>query len=130
MNTVCIEIAIMTRAAPSKLLGQQDRGHLKPGARADVAVYREQEDKAAMFRRAEKVFKNGQLVLDKGAILNSQAGHTVALNVGYDHGIETHIQRYFDRFYSLRLSNYGISGEDEGLDKRLQMHKVAGAFSQ
>ena len=124
------EIAIMTRAAPSKLLGQQDRGHLKPGARADVAVYQEQEDKAAMFRRAEKVFKNGQLVLDKGAILNSQAGHTVALNVGYDHGIETHIQRYFDRFYSLRLSNYGVSGEDEGLDKRLQMHKVAGAFSQ
>jgi formylmethanofuran dehydrogenase subunit A len=124
------EIAIMTRAAPSKLLGQQDRGHLKPGARADVAVYREQEDKAAMFRRAEKVFKNGLVVLDKGAILNSQAGHTVALNVGYDHGIETHIQRYFDRFYSLRLSNYGVSDEDEALDKRLQMHKVAGAFSQ
>ncbi len=31
------EIAIMTRAAPARLLGLKDRGHLAPGARADVA---------------------------------------------------------------------------------------------
>jgi formylmethanofuran dehydrogenase subunit A len=123
------EIAVMTRAAPSKLLGQQDRGHLKPGARADVAVYREQDDKAAMFRRAEKVFKNGQLVLDEGAILSSAAGKTLALNVGYDRKIEPHIQSYFDRFYSLRLSNYGVSDDTGELERRLQMHKVSGDFS-
>ena len=34
------EIAIMTRAAPAKLLGLKDRGHLGAGAIADVAVYR------------------------------------------------------------------------------------------
>jgi formylmethanofuran dehydrogenase subunit A len=123
------EVAVMTRAAPSKLLGQKDRGHLNPGAIADIAVYREQEDKAAMFRRAEKVFKNGQLVLDSGSLLSSAAGSTLALNVGYDRSIESYIQSYFDRFYSMRLSNYGMSDVDEQLDKRLQMHKVAGAFS-
>lgn len=123
------EIAVMTRAAPSKLLGQQDRGHLKPGARADVAVYREQDDKAAMFRRADKVFKNGQLVLDNGAILSNGAGKTLALNVGYDQKIEPHIQSYFDRFYSLRLSNYGVTDDTGELERRLQMHKVSGAFS-
>ncbi|WP_297810082.1 formylmethanofuran dehydrogenase subunit A [uncultured Methylophaga sp.] len=123
------EIAVMTRAAPSKLLGQQDRGHLKPGARADIAVYREQDDKAAMFRRADKVFKNGQLVLDEGAILSSAAGKTLALNVSYDRKIEPHIQSYFDRFYSLRISNYGITDDTGELERRLQMHIVSGAFS-
>ncbi len=33
------EIATMTRAAPAKLLGLADRGHLDTGAIADVAVY-------------------------------------------------------------------------------------------
>lgn len=123
------DVAVMTRAAPSKLLGQVDRGHLNPGARADIAVYREQDDKAAMFRRAEKVFKNGQLVMDGGAILSSAAGNTLALNVGYDRSIEGHIQTYFDRFYSLRLSNYGLTDVDDHFERRLQTHKVSGAFS-
>ncbi len=34
------EIATMTRAAPARLLGLADRGHLAPGGRADIAVYR------------------------------------------------------------------------------------------
>src|SRR5262249_54828838 len=33
------EIAAMTRAAPARLFGLADRGHLGPGAVADVAVY-------------------------------------------------------------------------------------------
>lgn len=123
------EVAVMTRAAPAKLLGQSDRGHLKPGARADIAVYRENADKAAMFRRAEKVFKNGQLVVDKGTITTTASGNTVALNVGYDSGIERHIQTYFDRFYSLRLGNYGVTSNAEQFEKRFQTHKVSGAFS-
>ena len=33
------EIAIMTRSAPAKLLGLPGRGHLRPGAIADIAIY-------------------------------------------------------------------------------------------
>ena len=44
------EIATMTRAAPARLLGLRDRGHLGAGARADVAVYRPGKDVAQMFR--------------------------------------------------------------------------------
>ena len=43
------EIAIMTRAGPAKLLGLKDRGHLGVGAAADIAVYRENADREAMF---------------------------------------------------------------------------------
>ena len=56
----------MTRAAPARLLGLADRGHLAPGARADIAVYRPQPDRAAMFRHAALVFKDGALVVRDG----------------------------------------------------------------
>lgn len=124
------EVAVMTRAAPAKLLGQTDRGHLLPGARADVAVYRQQDDKAAMFRHAEKVFKNGKLVVDEGKVQSRIYGQTIALEVGYDHQIETSIQKYFDRYYGMRLSNYGITEADIGVMRQgFQTHKVTGAFS-
>ena len=38
------EIATMTRAAPARLLGLKDRGHLGPGAIADIAVYAPNRD--------------------------------------------------------------------------------------
>ena len=53
------EIAIMTRAAPARLLGLADRGHLGAGAAADIAVYREQADREAMFATPRYVFKDG-----------------------------------------------------------------------
>src|SRR6476469_1884786 len=43
------EIATMTRAAPARLLGLPDRGHLGIGARADIELYRPGKDIAEMF---------------------------------------------------------------------------------
>ena len=40
----------MTRAAPARLLGLPDRGHLGAGAVADIAVYADDADMAKMFR--------------------------------------------------------------------------------
>ena len=59
----------MTRAAPARLLGLADRGHLAPGARADIAVYRPQPDRAAMFRNAALVFKDGVPIVRDGVPL-------------------------------------------------------------
>jgi len=42
------EIATMTRSAPAKLIGLNDRGHLGVGAAADITVYTDQADKEAM----------------------------------------------------------------------------------
>ena len=71
------EIAIMTRAAPARLLGLADRGHLGPGARADIAAYRPQADRAAMFRHAALVLKDGDLVVRDGQVIAERPGRTV-----------------------------------------------------
>ena len=74
------EIAIMTRAAPAKLLGLKDRGHLGAGALADVAVYRRGEDIAKMLGSAALVFKNGDLVVQDGAITHYRWGRALRLD--------------------------------------------------
>ena len=77
------EIAIMTRAAPAKLLGLADRGHLGTGMTADIAVYERKPDKAAMFRDAALVFKNGELVVRDGQVVSERFGR--ALTVRPEH---------------------------------------------
>lgn len=103
------EIAMMTRAAAAQLLGQADRGHLKEGARADISIYRQQEDLTQMFRYAEKVFKDGELIVDDGQVKTSKQTKTLSLAMGHNPEIEDTIQAYMDQYYSLKLSNYGVT---------------------
>jgi formylmethanofuran dehydrogenase subunit A len=70
------EIAIMTRAAPARLLGLKDRGQLGAGRAADIAVYREDADREAMFTTPAYVFKDGALVARAGRITASPVGGT------------------------------------------------------
>ena len=70
------EIAIMTRAAPARILGLSHLGHLGATAQADVAVYRKQSDCEQMFASPRYVFKKGQLVVRDGQVVDSVAGST------------------------------------------------------
>ncbi|MDX2265630.1 MAG: formylmethanofuran dehydrogenase subunit A [Hyphomicrobiales bacterium] len=81
------EIAVMTRAAPAKLLGLADRGRLSVGAVADIAVYTEQADKTAMFAAADAVFKNGRRIVDRGRALTPAFGRTLYAAPGFDAAI-------------------------------------------
>jgi formylmethanofuran dehydrogenase subunit A len=108
------EIAIMTRAAPARLLGLGDRGHLAPGAVADVAVYTPQSDQSAMFARAALVLKNGRVVVRDGEVVARVQGTAQRVSPEYDRRIERSIKVYFDRFYSLSLDNYQVSDVDFG----------------
>ena len=90
------EIAAMTRAAPAKLLGLKDRGHLAPGARADVAVYRPDKDVAAMFRHAARVYKDGELVVRDGALTHYRFGRALHVAPAVDAAVELRMARYYD----------------------------------
>jgi formylmethanofuran dehydrogenase subunit A len=87
------EIAIMTRAAPARLLGLKDRGHLGEGAAADIAVYREDADREAMFTTPAYVFKDGALVARAGRITAAPVGGTHFVAPDYDRGIETTLRK-------------------------------------
>ena len=106
------EIAILTRAAPARLLGLDDRkGHLGPGADADIAIYLPNADRRAMFERPRWVFKGGELVVDDGIVVAETIGRTFVLSPEYDPGRLPGIRDWFERSYSIQFANYAIPAE-------------------
>jgi len=120
------EVATMTRSAAAKLLGLHDRGHLAPGAIADIAVYDPQKrddtptalgtqskiDYRAMFADAALLFKKGQLVVRDGLVIERPIGLAQTFTADYDIGITRTIKQYFDFFYSLNLNQYSVNDAD------------------
>jgi formylmethanofuran dehydrogenase subunit A len=106
------EVAILTRAAPARLLGLADRGHLGPGAAADIAVYRELPDREAMFAAPACVFKDGTLVCEAGRITATPVGGVHVVQPDYDRGIERDVETYSERYLATAF-RHAVIGEDE-----------------
>jgi formylmethanofuran dehydrogenase subunit A len=103
------ELAMITRAAPAKLLGLTDRGHLGPGAIADIAVYTEQKNKTAMFAGADLVLKSGELVVRDGKVVRVTWGRCYHVDPGFDARIERRVEAFYDRYYGADPSWFGVS---------------------
>ncbi len=110
------EICIMTRAAPAKILGLNDKGSLKEGSSADIAIYDPKKPIDKMFSSAEYVFKNGIEIVKKGQILRHLKTSTNCLKLNYDKNIHKQIQSWFNNYYSLRLDEFEIDEDffDDG----------------
>ena len=96
-----VEIAAMTRAAPARLLGLRDRGHLGAGAIADVAVYENESDRAKMFRSAALVFKRGALVVRNGKPTQPGFGCALRVEPERDRAMDRRLKAYYDDRYGL-----------------------------
>jgi formylmethanofuran dehydrogenase subunit A len=108
------EIATMTRAAPRKLYGFEDRGSLGAGSVADVAVYKTNEkDRAEMFRHAAYVFKDGELVVRNGDVARYTRGKTLHVKPEYNKTINKRLDSYYEDLYGLRRGMFRV--EDEAL---------------
>jgi formylmethanofuran dehydrogenase subunit A len=107
------EIAIMTRAAPAKLLGLADRGQLGVGAAADVAVYREQADAEAMFSSPLLVLKDGEPVVRQGRVIATPVGGVHFAQVAFDSQIEDRIARATHDHPLGVHRRYAVIGHDE-----------------
>ncbi len=120
------EIAIMTRAGPARILGLGDRGHLGPGAAADITVYEDLADREQMFATPTHVFKDGELVAKNGKIVKVTRGNTHVVKPEFDRGIEKELNKYFDRYQTMRLNSF-IINDDElseiGQGSRLHVHE-------
>ncbi|KQT69985.1 MULTISPECIES: formylmethanofuran dehydrogenase subunit A [unclassified Aureimonas] len=103
------EIAIMTRAAPAKLLGLSDRGGLAPGQVADVAVYAASDDKAAQFGRAALLFKDGVKVVEDGIVVNRRMGRTLSLETRTEASMSKRLDRFYEDRFGLPSRFFGVS---------------------
>ncbi len=106
------EVAIMTRAGPAKSLGLRDRGHLGPGASADITVYDDNPDREAMFNTPVFVFKNGNLIVQNGKVVKVTAGATHVARPDYDRAIEKPLKEYFDRYHTMTMHNFRITEQE------------------
>lgn len=105
------EIATITRAAPAKILGLKKKGHLGPGADADITIYTPHENKQIMFELPRYVIKAGNVIVEQGDVRDSPRGYTLNVAPEYDHGREADIQDWFEGHYSVNWHNYPVVDE-------------------
>ena len=102
------EIAIVTRAGPARLLGLRQKGHLGPGADADITVYSRSDDVAKMFATPRYVVKRGQLVVEEGQLRRAPRGRRLHVRPEYDSGVLRDVRQFFEDFSTLQFENYPI----------------------
>lgn len=110
------EIAIVTRAAPARLLGLARKGHLGVGADADVAVYAPSSDVAAMFAAPRYVLKAGRIVAEEGLLRDAPDGRTLSVAPDYDRAVEPGLRALFEAESSLDFDALRIHASE--LDSR------------
>jgi formylmethanofuran dehydrogenase subunit A len=103
------EIAIITRAGPARILGLKHKGHLGPGADADVTIYTPHENKETMFALPRYVIKSGRILVEGGDIREEHFGHLLHVAPDYDPSAEEHIAQWFEECYSVQFGNYPVS---------------------
>jgi formylmethanofuran dehydrogenase subunit A len=102
------EIAIITRAGPARMLGLKNKGHLGPGADADITIYTPNSDKRAMFELPRYVIKAGEVIVENGEIRQDVYGHTLHVAPAYDEGLVPDIKKWFESFYTIQFANYPV----------------------
>ncbi len=115
------DIAIITRAAPAKLLGiEKFKGHLGVGADADIAIYdlnpeetdfsRDYEKVKAAFKRALYTIKGGEIIVEEGRVVKEVFGSTIAVKFsdGYEEDFLKDLKERFEKYYTVSFSNYWI----------------------
>jgi formylmethanofuran dehydrogenase subunit A len=102
------EIAIITRAGPARILGLKNKGHLGPGADADITIYTPDPNQERMFELPRMVIKSGKIMVEQGEIRDPLIGKTLYVPPDYDQGVEPDIQAWFEKYYSIRWRNYPV----------------------
>ena len=112
------EIAIITRAGPARMLGLDRKGHLGPGADADVTIYTPNADYQKMFELPRCVIHHGEIVVDQGEIRLNSTGKLLHATPSFDEACLPDIQRWFEQWYSVQFANYPVN------DSELHEHEV------
>lgn len=116
------DIATVTRAAPAKIYGFEDRGNLSVGSNADIAVYdinplavdpsNEYELIEKVFRNALYTFKDGQMVVKEGNAIANKPSNAIWTNVvnmeEEEKKLMDRIMPDFNKYYTVKFENYAV----------------------
>jgi formylmethanofuran dehydrogenase subunit A len=103
------EIAIVTRAGTARALGLGQKGHLGPGADADVTIYAELADREEMFAHPRYVLKDGEVVVRDGELVRERVGRTFYVSPSFNPGIEKDLRTHFEETYTISFDNYPVA---------------------
>ena len=117
------EIAIITRAGPARALGLRNKGHLGPGADADITIYDDHEDKEKMFSAPRYVIKSGTVIIGNHEFKSDQQGRLFHIAPEFDGGIEQSVRTFFEDYYSIEFDNYAVP------DDYLHEHEIVSVKS-
>lgn len=116
------DIAIMTRAAPARILGLQDKGHLGLGADADISIYNlrpEELDASQDHALVKKALATAMYTIKEGIVV-SKDGKIKATPPGRTFWVDATVpqtdtdrlmpdlEEKFAKYYSVQLSNYAV----------------------
>jgi len=116
------EIAIVTRAAPARLLGLTAKGHLGVGADADVTIYTRHADAAQMFATPRFVLKAGEVVVEEGQLRRAPIGRRLHVRPPYDRSVENGVRRHFERFGTIAFDNFAVPARSDASLTPLRRH--------
>jgi formylmethanofuran dehydrogenase subunit A len=102
------EIVTITRAAPARLLGLSGKGHLGPGADADIAILAVEADWEQTFAAPRYLVKAGDVVIEDGEIRRTADGRTFYVEPASDPGLVPEVRKWFADFYTIEFENYPV----------------------
>ncbi len=106
------EIAVVTRAAPARMLGLARKGHLGPGADADVTVYSPDADRERMFASPRWVIKGGEVVVDDGTLRAGPSGETLFVAPEFDRDILPGLKEEVERTGTVAFGNIAVAASE------------------
>lgn len=112
------EIAIISRAAPARDLGLKNKGHLGPGADADITIYDDLADKEQMFSAPRYVIKSGHMIIRNHEFIGDHSGRILHVVPQYDTAIAETVRPFFEDYYSIEFDNYAVD------DHYLHEHEI------
>ena len=127
------ELAVMTRSTQSKMYSRPEKGNLKPGSDADIAIYDilpGQIDPSIEYEKVKKAFsgaaytlKDGEIVVKDGEIEATPKGKIYWVNAKVPSTIDSAMQKDIDvkfrKYYTVSKANYMV--EDAYLQKPVEI---------
>lgn len=106
------EIAILTRAAPARILGLKLKGHLGVGADADLCIYTPSEDKREMFSLPYMVVKGGKIVVKDQAVQDPLVAPVFHVEPGFDPGVTEGAHQWIKDELCIQPENFMVGNSN------------------